>query len=135
LGLVGTIPKTMNIQFNGKELAAIIKLALSMIMADGRVDEKEKASLALEMVRFGVKEEQLAGLVVVAQAMDATEAISIISQLSSDEKKYVAAFLGALMAVDGDIDDTEMKLWQLTSTLCNLPTMNVVEALKIMSNL
>ena len=125
----------MNLQFNGKELAAIIKLALSMIMADGKVDEKEKASLTLEMVRFGVKEEQLAGLVVVAQAMDATEAISIISQLASDEKKYVAAFLGALMAVDGDIDDTEMKLWQLTSTLCDLPTMNVAEALKIMRNL
>lgn len=60
----------MNLQFSGKELAAIIKLALSMIMADGKVDEKEKASLALEMVRFGIKEEQLAGLVVVAQTMD-----------------------------------------------------------------
>lgn len=125
----------MNLQFNGKELAAIIKLALSMIMADGKVDEKEKASLALEMVRFGVKEEQLAGLAIVAQAMDATEAISIISGLAQDEKKYVAAFLGTLMAVDGDIDDTEMKLWQLTSTLCNLPTMNIVQALQTMSNL
>ncbi|MBR7043575.1 MAG: tellurite resistance protein TerB, partial [Prevotella sp.] len=106
----------MNLQFSGKELAAIIKLALSMIMADGKVDEKEKASLALEMVRFGIKEEQLAGLVVVAQTMDAAEAISIISGLAQSEKKYVAAFLGALMAIDGDINDTEMKLWQLTST-------------------
>lgn len=125
----------MNLQFSGKELAAIIKLALSMIMADGKVDEKEKASLALEMVRFGIKEEQLAGLVVVAQTMDAAEAISIISRLAQSEKKYVAAFLGALMAIDGDINDTEMKLWQLTSTLCNLPTMNITQALQTMNNL
>ncbi|MBR3122724.1 MAG: tellurite resistance protein TerB [Prevotella sp.] len=127
--------KKMNLQFSGKELAAIIKLALSMIMADGKVDEKEKASLALEMVRFGIKEEQLAGLVVVAQTMDAAEAISIISGLAQSEKKYVAAFLGALMAIDGDINDTEMKLWQLTSTLCNLPTMNITQALQTMNNL
>ena len=125
----------MNLQFNGKELAAIVKLALSMIMADGRVDEKEKVALTLEMVRLGVKQEQLVGLIAVAQAMDATEIIPIISNLASDEKKYVAAFLGTLMAVDGDIDDAEKKLWQLTSTLCNLPTMSIMQAVQIMSEL
>ena len=125
----------MNLQFNGKELAAIVKLALSMIMADGRVDEKEKVALTLEMVRLGVKQEQLVGLIAVAQAMDATEIIPIISNLASDEKKYVAAFLGTLMAVDGDIDDAEKKLWQLTSTLCNLPTMSIMQSVQIMSEL
>ena len=125
----------MNLQFTGKELAAIIYLAMNMIMADGRVDEKEKKALALEMVRFGVQGDQLAKLTAMGQAMDTVEIVSIISNLKSDEKKYVAALLGTLMAIDGDIDDTEMKLWQLTSTLCNLPTMNIKQALETIRDL
>ena len=125
----------MNLQFSNKELAAIINLAYTMIMADGKVDEREKVMLGLELARFGVKEEQWEGLATDAQAMDSLETISIIRNLTNDGKKYVTAFLGTLIAVDEDIDDAEMKLWKLTSALCNLPPMNIVQAVQIMKNL
>ena len=39
------------------------------------------------------------------------------------------------MASDGDIDDNELALWTLISTLCGLPTMTVMEAINNMKNL
>lgn len=125
----------MKLEFSRKELSAVVKLALTMIMADGRFDENEKALLALEMARFGVKEDDFARLLVTADAMDTAETVSVISNLANNEKKYVAAVLGTLMAVDKDIDEAEMKLWQLTSTICKLPTMNIAQAVEFMANL
>lgn len=125
----------MNLQFSGKELTAIIKLAASMIAADGKVNENETSSLALEMIRFGVNQEQLAGFIFVANNMQPIEAISIVSNIGDEGKKYVAAFLGYLMTVDGNVDSEEMKLWRFISTMCNLPTMNIAQAIKIIKEL
>jgi hypothetical protein len=55
--------------------------------------------------------------------------------MNAEEKRYVTAFLGTLICVDGDIQDSEMKLWSLVSALCDLPTMNIMEAVNIMANL
>ena len=125
----------MSLQFSGKELTAIIKLSASMMAADGRIDDNETSSLALEMIRFGVNQEQLANFIFVANNMQAIEAISIVSNLGDKGKKYVAAFLGYLMTVDGNVDDEEMKLWRFISTMCNLPSMNIAQAIKIIKEL
>lgn len=125
----------MSLQFSGKELTAIIKLSASMMAADGRIDDNETSSLALEMIRFGVNQEQLANFIFVANNMQAIEAISIVSNLGDEGKKYVAAFLGYLMTVDGNVDDEEMKLWRFISTMCNLPSMNIAQAIKIIKEL
>lgn len=106
-----------------------------MMMADGKVDEKEELLFAKEMVRFGVREEKLVGFMADAQTIPPIEAISIVKNIGNNEKKYVAAFLGTLMVVDGHIDDAEMKLWKYVSILANLPVMNVTEAIQIMSEL
>lgn len=125
----------MNLQFSGKELTAIIKLSASMMAADGKIDENETSSLALEMIRFGVNQEQLASFIFVANNMQAIEAISIVSNLGDEGKKYVAAFLGYLMTVDGNVDNEEMKLWRFISTMCNLPSMNIAQAIQIIKEL
>ena len=125
----------MNLQFNGRELSAVVRLAWEMILADGKVEEIETKTLALELLRFGVDENQCPVLIAAAQSMEASEAIAIVSLLKDNEKKYVAAFLGTIMAIDRNIDDAEMKLWKFISTICRLPTMNVAQALQIMSEL
>lgn len=96
--------------------------------------EWEKA-IALELARFGVSESDLPLLLATAQAMKPTDELLIVNNMNDEQKKYVAAFLGTLMAVDGEIAEDEMKLWRLTSTLCSLPTMNVAEAIQYMTNM
>ena len=113
--------------FTSIEMSAIAKLALAMAGADGKVDKSELTYIALEMARFGVKDADpiLKG----ADEMDPTIALSIVSKMTPKEKKYVAAYLGTVMAVDGNINEKELSLWRLSSTLCGLPTMNIQEAI------
>lgn len=121
--------------FKKIEFAAILKLAIAMAGADGVVAENEKKAIALELARFGVSESDLPLLLATAQAMKPTDELLIVNNMNDEQKKYVAAFLGTLMAVDGEIAEDEMKLWRLTSTLCGLPTMNVAEAIQYMTNM
>lgn len=121
--------------FKKIEFAAIVKLAIAMAGADGVVAENEKKAIALELARFGVSESDLPLLLATAQAMKPTDELLIVNNMNDEQKKYVAAFLGTLMAVDGEIAEDEMKLWRLTSTLCSLPTMNVAEAIQYMTNM
>ena len=124
---------TKNMTFTGIEMAAISKLALTMAAADGKLEKNELTYIALELGRFGVKD--ATPILKGAEEMDPTIALSIVSKMSSEEKKYVTAYLGALMAVDGEIDEKELALWNLTSSLCNLPTMNISDAIKYVQNM
>lgn len=124
----------MKLHFYKDELTAIFRIALSMVLADGKVTELEMGGLRSELNRFGIRGNQIDKLLADAKAMPASNAISIISMLTSEEKRYVTAFLGALMAIDG-VDPAEMQLWVLTSDLCGLPTMSINEAQTIMSEL
>lgn len=38
------------------------------------------------------------------------------------------------MLSDGDIDDSELKLWKLTCALANFPTMTIGEAIEFWRN-
>ena len=122
-------------QFNGKELTAIAKMAKAMTFADGKVDPNEMKVMALEFIRFGVPQTDLELILNAADAMDSDEAIRIISSFDTERKKYVAAYLGLIMVADKNVDEKELALWKLISTLCSLPTMSIGDALDFMKNL
>lgn len=117
-------------QFNGIQLAAITKAAYAMIAADGRVDDSETRLLVQELRSFGVSQEDAKNFTTVGMAMEPTTMLVTLSAMSDEQKKYVCGFLGSLMVVDGNIDDAEMKVWQLTSSLMKCPTMSLNEALE-----
>ena len=119
--------------FTGLEMSAITKLAMVMAAADGKVEQSELAYMAIEMARFGIQDADpvLNG----AKAIDPTIAMAIVEKFDYERKKYVAAYLGTMMAADGDIDDKELAVWRLTSTLCGLPSMTIKEAVNYIKNL
>ena len=122
-------------QFNGKELTAILKMANAMVMADGRVDENEVKVMTTELMRFGVPHDHVEKLLLASNVMETTEALTVLNSLDDERKKYVSSYLGTIMISDGEIDEKEMALWRLISTLCGFPTMNVVDAVNNMANL
>ena len=67
--------------------------------------------------------------------MEPVVAIAIISKMTEEEKRYVAAFLGAIIAIDGDINQEELKIWRIVSTFCELPTMSIADAISYMAKL
>ncbi|MBQ2882744.1 MAG: tellurite resistance protein TerB [Alphaproteobacteria bacterium] len=121
--------------FTNQELAAILRLAHAMAMADGKVTNDETHMIVNEMRRFGVSLNNAKLIEEIGVKMSHGECCQVVSNMTTEEKKYVTAFLGTLICIDGDIDDTEMKLWSLISAMCDLPTMNIFEAVKIMANL
>lgn len=121
--------------FSGFEFAAIIKMAKAMAFADGKVEKQELSSIVNEMQRFGVNPDDADSLLEASDRMETSDAVSLISKMDLERKQYVAAFLGAIMAVDMEITDSEMAMWSLVSELCKLPTMSVRQALEIMTSL
>ena len=121
--------------FTNQELAAILRLAHAMANADGKITNEETQMIVLDMKRFGVGLNNARLIAEIGDKMSYGECCQMVSNMTAEEKKYVTAFLGTLICADGDVDDSEMKLWSLISTLCDLPTMNIFEAVKIMANL
>lgn len=113
---------------SGKQMTALVKLMKLIMSADGVIEESEIKYLALELNRFNVPASHLEGILKLSDEMEFSEAIAIISGLDSTHKNYVTAALGAMIAADGDVDDSEIKIWSLISALCDLPTMNVRQA-------
>ena len=121
--------------FPYQDRKAIYCIARAMVYADGKVEENELKVFTLEMTRIGCALEEILEFEKGIGSYDAAEAVARISQFSADKKKYVCAVLGALLIVDGDAADDELKLWSLTSMICGLPTMTVGEALEYMASL
>ena len=136
MGLFTTKPAVSreNLSFSKQEMAAIIQLAGAMGAADGEVHPNELAMMANESNRFGISNEELKSLLDKASTMDGGAAIATIATMTDAQKRYVCAYLGALMAIDGEIDNKEMALWKLVSTLCKLPTMTIKDAITYMAN-
>lgn len=115
-------------QFNNLELAAVLKVGHSMVMADGKVDPNELTVLFTGMAEFGVSEEHLKMLMALADAMTPSTMLATLAALNESQKKFVCGYLATIMISDGDIDDSEIKLWQLTSALAGFPKMTIEEA-------
>lgn len=116
-------------------MTAIIKIAKLMVMADGKIEPSEIAVMKGEFMRFGVPQNQVKALMEASDRMDANQATVLIAGMDEERKRYVASYLGVIMVSDGDINDNELALWNIVSTLCGLPTMNVLEAINNMKDL
>lgn len=131
-GAAGT--KIYIMVLSNNELAAVLKLGLDMLMADGKVHKNEKKIIATEMMRFGVDETKIEYLSNKAISMTAAVALTFISNMDEEEKKHVAAFLAAVMVADDDIDDKEKALWRFVTAQASLPEMTIQEAVDYWKN-
>lgn len=115
--------------FSPKTLTAIVKAGKTMVQADGRILDSEMAVVTSELSNLGVSHEEIPDLLRAADSMPAPEMIQILSSLDEKSKRHTAGFLAAIMVIDGDIDDTEVRFWRLVCTLACFPAMNLSEAL------
>ena len=121
--------------FTNHELAAILRLGHAIANADGKVTSEESMMMAHEMARFGVDNDKFDIISKIALTISNGDACQIVSKMTNEEKKYVAAYLGTMCFIDQHVEESETKLWTLISMLCDLPTMRIIDAVKIMSEL
>lgn len=120
--------------FTYPEKCAIYKVAKMMAEADGVVLHEEIQSIETEMPKFGVSESEYDDLIVQGEKTSSIDALVTIHSMDEKKKKLVSSFLGYLVSVDHDIDDTELALWTFIVKVCNLPKMNVRQAVEIYRN-
>ena len=121
-------------EYKGIELSAIVKLANAMVTADGKVANEEIAAMIIELEKFGVDENAAKAIIAAADAMEYGHAVAVVAAMNLEQKKYVTGYLAFIMAADGEIAASEVSMWQLLSTLAQLPTMTVAEALLFWNN-
>ena len=121
--------------FNGREMTAIIKLAKAMVLVDGEIDRMEVNVMSIESLRFGVQPDDFRKLLAASDQMSSKEAFGLVSDMSLEKKTYVTAYLGVIIAADGEIDDKELTLWKLVTALCDLPEMTIDDALDYLRNM
>lgn len=111
--------------FSQEQKQAIAKLMKLMIIADGNVDANEVVSSAAIFSKLGISPNDISN----ADHLAEQEALRIISDMQSNEKRTVVAILGSIMIADGKIDDKEQVLINLITILCQLPIMSVGDAI------
>ena len=122
--------------FSADEFVAIMYVAKAMAMADDKVEKTELSVIVNELRRFGIDDPGMADIFFkTADKIDAATALSLISKMDDEQKTYVAAYLGSIMCIDQDINETEMALWRMICTMGGLPTMTARQALEIMASL
>ena len=112
-----------------RELGAILKLANVVANADGKFSNEEGLVMTAELARFGASIEKMKLLAAIGDSMSPVESCMVVSHMTTEEKKHVAAFLGSIIAADGKIEDSEIEVWALISSICQLPTMTLAEAI------
>lgn len=119
--------------FSKRQFAAIYKMGQAMVLADGTINEQETAIVGGELIKFGVTPSDLEELIADSESMEFSKAVEIVATLNLEQKRYVSSFLATIMAVDGDIDDSEVQLWKLVSILCGFPQMTIRDGISYMA--
>lgn len=119
-------------RFSIKEMAAILKNAKLMALADGVMTSNEENVIKRDLASFGIKIDSLESVAIEHRAdnMDGDEVISTLSNMTINQKKYVCGYLAAIMAADGEVDEKEKELWSIVSILAGFPTMTIGEAIR-----
>ncbi len=115
-------------ELNKLQLAAAVKAGKAMAAADGNVAQDELKVIAIGLHEFGIQGDDCDLILSLADAMEPSNMLSILSAMNNEQKKFICGFLSTIMICDGDIDEAETKVWQLVSTLAGFPTMTIAEA-------
>lgn len=121
-------------ELNRLQLAAAVKAGKAMAAADGRIDPEELKVIAIGLSEFGIVGDETELILSLADAMEPATMLATLAAMNDDQKKFVCGYLSTIMICDEDIDDAEMKLWQLTSALAGFPTMTIAEATEFWSS-
>ena len=102
--------------FTSREKEAVSCLCLSMIAADGRIDNKELKSWNLIKEDLGIYESNVptySGTIIL-------KSMVVVRDMDYDKKVLVCQILNHLMQVDGEIDPAELELFNMVFESCGL---------------
>ena len=82
--------------FTSKEKQAIQRLIAAMAMADGKIEMSELILNSVVNSKIGISTEDVDA----SNSMDLQQAVTIVKQMTPEEKRLVCAYLGSMLAID-----------------------------------
>ena len=118
------------IRFSCEEMTAILKTAKMMAFADGQKTSDEKELIQNYLRHFGITIDALQSqtLELFTNQMAGAGAITILSKMSIEQKKYVSGYLIAVLVPEGQVNQRVFELWSLVSMLADFPILSVNDA-------
>ena len=116
--------------FSQLEKRAILTFANGMIAADGKVAAKELFAAHSWLKLVGYSDADLS-----LDNLEPSQAMTVISNLTYDEKRVVTSILITIMIADGNIDDKERAMINLITSFCKLPEMSAEDVQRTLKDL
>ena len=103
-----------NLKYN--ERIAVMRILLDIIMADNRIDGREK-QLFEETGRVLELDESARQEV---ENLNSLLALSIIHDFTQEQKREFAQLMGQMIVVDKDINYNEVKIYHVVNEFCHI---------------
>ena len=103
-------------EFTYEEKIAVMRVILDIVMADGKVDERERTFFT----------EIASSLHLGQEAKDDVDrcnsllALTVIHDLDDQQKEQVAKLMGKMIIVDEDINYNEVKIYNVVNEFCQI---------------
>ena len=116
-------------RFSDQEIIAMVCFAERIAEADGNIQKCEVRRIITELEGWNKDDYEIDEILGIAEEMETSEAIDVISSMRRAGKRYVAAFLIVVMCADYEVDEDEERFWRLVTNFCDLPRMSYDEAI------
>lgn len=110
--------------FTDLEKQAIYYFLVHMSLVDNDVASKEVLLTVLICNKLNISDSDRE----LSECLNIEKALDVISNMTAREKDFVCSALGTMIAIDGEVNPKEMILWNIISTRCGFPEMNVIQA-------
>lgn len=98
------------------ERIAVMRILLDIILADGKVDCREKSLFETLFATLGLDESAKTDI----DKLNSLLALTIIHEFNQDQKEEFAKLMGQMIVIDEDINYNEVKIYNVVNEFCNI---------------
>jgi uncharacterized tellurite resistance protein B-like protein len=106
--------KMKELKYN--ERIAVMRILLDIIMADNRIDGREKQLFEETGKELGLDESAKQGV----ESLNSLLALAIIHDFTLEQKAEFAKLMGRMIVVDKDINYNEVKIYHVVNEFCHI---------------
>jgi uncharacterized tellurite resistance protein B-like protein len=102
--------------YTQEQKIAVMRVLTDIVLADGRMDEREQAYLNQLYLNFAIDDDALQRVGQFSSLL----ALTVIRDFSSEQKEWLAQLMGKMIIVDRDINYNEVRIYNAVNEFCHM---------------
>lgn len=103
-------------QFTYEQKIAMMRILLDLVLADGRIDERESAFFDRIAGPLGLDNSARKDV----EAKNSLLALTEISEYTQEQKEELSRLMGKMIVVDEDINYNEIRIYNVVNDFCKI---------------